>query len=97
MGKLRTILSRLGLASATAIGLSASVQTDSFAQRADELAELACKRALDAGTIEALENYLFEFPDAPTACRVLAQNTLGAFGPGGGGDPDNPGNGGYGG
>lgn len=96
MGKLLTILARLGLASAAALGVSASVQTSSYAQGVDEVAELACKRALDAGTIEALEDYLFRFPDAPTACRVLAQNALGGFGPGGGPDPGDPG-GGYGG
>lgn len=84
MGKLIAILSRLGLAGAAAFGISASFPADSYAQRADEVAELECKRALDAGTIEAIEEYLFRFPDAPTACRVLALNSLEAFGSGGG-------------
>ena len=55
-------------------------------------AELACEQALKIGTIEALENYLHRYPNAPTACKALALNSLSQFSPtgrtlGGGGDP----------
>ncbi|MGX5842561.1 hypothetical protein ACWGTI_17740 [Mesorhizobium sp. ArgA1] len=49
-------------------------------------AELACEQALKIGTIEALEDYLHRYPDAPSACKALALNSLGQFGPEGG-DP----------
>lgn len=47
-------------------------------------AELACEQALKLGTIEALEDYLHRYPDAPSACKALALNSLSQFGPGGG-------------
>ena len=47
-------------------------------------AELACEQALKLGTIEALEDYLHRYPNAPSACKALALNTLSQFGPGGG-------------
>ena len=47
-------------------------------------AELACEQALKTGTIEALEDYLHRYPNAPTACKALALNSLSQFGPEGG-------------
>jgi hypothetical protein len=47
-------------------------------------AELACEQALKTGTIEALEDYLHRYPNAPSACKALALNSLSQFGPGGG-------------
>ena len=98
MSWLRRILTRAALVAATALGLTVSVNTDSLAQRGlDEEAERACERALALGTIEAIEDYLFNYPNAPTACKVLAMNALSPFGPNPGG-PGTPGpNPGYGG
>ncbi|TPL96860.1 hypothetical protein FJ960_25500 [Mesorhizobium sp. B2-3-11] len=47
-------------------------------------AELACEQALKIGTIEALEDYLHRYPNAPTACKALALNSLSQFAAGGG-------------
>ncbi|RWA58507.1 hypothetical protein [Mesorhizobium sp.] len=60
-------------------------------------AELACERALKLGTIEALEDYLHRFPNAPTACKALALNSLAQFGANGGDGEHGEGGGGYGG
>ena len=46
-------------------------------------AELACEQALRIGTIEALEEYLHRYPNAPTACKALALNSLSQFSPNG--------------
>ncbi|AZO24726.1 hypothetical protein EJ070_31365 [Mesorhizobium sp. M1E.F.Ca.ET.045.02.1.1] len=47
-------------------------------------AELACEQALKIGTIEALEDYLHRYPNAPTACKALALNSLAQFSADGG-------------
>ncbi len=47
-------------------------------------AELACEQALKIGTIEAIENYLHRYPNAPTACKAVALNTLAQFSANGG-------------
>ncbi|MDX8433810.1 MULTISPECIES: hypothetical protein [Mesorhizobium] len=60
-------------------------------------AELACEQALRIGTIEALEDYLHRYPNAPTACKALALNSLAQFGPDGDGGDHGEGGGGYGG
>ncbi|TIT62144.1 MAG: hypothetical protein E5W60_15435 [Mesorhizobium sp.] len=60
-------------------------------------AELACEQALKIGTIEALEDYLHRYPNAPTACKALALNTLAQFNPNGGDGNNGDGGGGYGG
>ncbi|BCG95835.1 hypothetical protein [Mesorhizobium sp. 131-2-1] len=60
-------------------------------------AELACEQALKIGTIEALEDYLHRYPNAPTACKALALNTLAQFGPNGHDGDHGDGGGGYGG
>jgi len=60
-------------------------------------AELACEQALKIGTIEALEDYLHRYPNAPTACKALALNTLAQFNPNGGDGDHGDGGGGYGG
>lgn len=49
-------------------------------------AELACEQALKIGTIEALEDYLHRYPNAPTACKALALNSLSQFAVNGGGN-----------
>jgi hypothetical protein len=49
-------------------------------------AELACEQALKVGTIEALEDYLHRYPNAPTACKALALNSLSQFAANGGGN-----------
>jgi len=68
--------------------LGLSVAFSDAAQATTEVgvkeAELACEQALKIGTIEALEDYLHRYPNAPTACKALALNSLSQFGPGGG-------------
>jgi hypothetical protein len=81
MRKLRNIF----LVGLNAIGISVSLASGSaeaqVLQCDPEEAECACERALELGTIEALEDYLFRYPDAPTACTALALNTLSQFTP----------------
>jgi len=60
-------------------------------------AELACEQALKTGTIEALEDYLHRYPNAPTACKALALNSLGQFAGGDGSGEHGEGGGRYGG
>ncbi|WP_192181340.1 hypothetical protein [Mesorhizobium amorphae] len=60
-------------------------------------AELACEQALRIGTIEALEDYLHRYPNAPTACKALALNSLSQFAAGGGNGNGGDGGGRYGG
>ena len=71
-------LSLLGLS--VALSGAAQAKTDVGVQEA----ELACEQALKIGTIEALEDYLHRYPNAPSACKALALNSLSQFGPGGG-------------
>ena len=59
--------------------------------------ELACEQALKTGTIEALEDYLHRYPNAPTACKALALNSLGQFAGGDGSKDHGEGGGRYGG
>lgn len=84
-------LSLLGLS--VALSGAAQAKTDVGVQEA----ELACEQALKTGTIEALEDYLHRFPNAPTACKALALNSLSQFGPEGGNSPGGDGGNGYGG
>jgi hypothetical protein len=81
MRKFRNIF----LVGLNALGIGVALATSS-AEAQDicepEDAECACERALEVGTIEALEDYLFRYPDAPTACTALALNTLSQFTPG---------------
>ncbi|OHV86865.1 hypothetical protein [Mesorhizobium sp. ORS 3428] len=60
-------------------------------------AELACERALKIGTIEALEDYLHRYPNAPTACKALALNSLAQFAASGAGNGNGDGGHRYGG
>lgn len=60
-------------------------------------AELACEQALKIGTIEALEDYLHRYPNAPTACKALALNSLSQFAANGGGNGNGDGGHRYGG
>jgi len=54
--------------------------------------EDACRQALEVNTIEALEEFLRNFPNGSSACRALALNSLGSF-QGADDDPE-PGDGG---
>jgi|GEM_PF-4850140 len=77
MRKIHTLL----LGGLSVLGLS--VGFSGVAQAQNEVgvkeAELACEQALKLGTIEALENYLHRYPNAPTACKALALNNLSQF------------------
>jgi hypothetical protein len=86
MSKIRALL----LSGMSALGLTVGTSNVAFAQSEYDIAEAerACERALEIGTIEALEDYLFRYPEAPTACRARALNTLSAFG--GDENPDPP-------
>lgn len=53
-----------------------------FSEEDLELANRECQRALELGTIEALEEYLERFKRYPTACLTLALNRLNDFTPG---------------
>ena len=74
---------KFGLAALGALGASVAVSNVGQAQTVsiDFRAEEACQQALEAGTIEALEEFLFRYPDAPRECRVLALSQLSAFSP----------------
>jgi hypothetical protein len=84
-------LSLLGLS--VALSGAAQAKTDVGVQEA----ELACEQALKIGTIEALEDYLHRYPNAPTACKALALNSLGQFAGGDGSNEHGEGGGRYGG
>lgn len=45
--------------------------------------ERECREALEAGTIDALEDFLRRYPDGNSACYALAYNALGQFSPNG--------------
>lgn len=77
-----TVLGIVGIGVSTPSQASAQM---TFAQMQQD-AELACEAALKEDTIEALEEYLRKYPLASTACRALAQNALGGFGPSNQGD-----------
>jgi len=85
-------LSLLGLSVAFSDAAQASVDPGGVKE-----AELACELALKTGTIEALEDYLHRYPNAPTACKALALNSLGQFAGGEGGKDHGEGGGRYGG
>jgi hypothetical protein len=71
-------LSLLGLSVAMSNAAQAQIEVAPIKE-----AELACEQALKIGTIEALEDYLHRFPNAPTACKALALNSLSQFAAGG--------------
>ena len=81
--------------------LGLSVAFSDVAQAQTEVgvkeAELACEQALKTGTIEALEDYLHRYPNAPTACKALALNSLSQFAGGDGSKDHGEGGGRYGG
>ncbi len=88
----------LGLLGIMGLGVVTTGHAD--AQSRDDLlrqAELACDRALQENTIEALEEYLRLFPNAPTSCKVLALNALSSFSPSDGDGPQPTANSSYGG
>ncbi|RUW04831.1 hypothetical protein, partial [Mesorhizobium sp. M1A.F.Ca.IN.020.03.1.1] len=72
-------LSLLGLSVAFSNAAQAQIEVAPIKE-----AELACEQALKIGTIEALEDYLHRYPNAPTACKALALNSLSQFAGGGG-------------
>jgi hypothetical protein len=76
MRKIRSIL----LTGLSALGLTVVSSDGAKAQSVDvAAAELACEKALQIGTIEALEEYLYRYPNAPTACKALAMTSLDRF------------------
>jgi hypothetical protein len=81
MRRIHTLL----LGGLSLLGLSAGFTEVAQAQNQVGVkeAELACEQALRLGSIEALENYLHRYPDAPTACKALALDTLSQFSPNG--------------
>ncbi|MDG4854829.1 MULTISPECIES: hypothetical protein [unclassified Mesorhizobium] len=85
-------LSLLGLSVAFSNAAQAQIEVAPIKE-----AELACEQALKIGTIEALEDYLHRYPNAPTACKALALNSLSQFGTGGGNGNGGDGGGRYGG
>ena len=90
-------LQSLLLGGLSVLGLSVAFSGAAQATIDVKEAELACEQALRTGTIEALEDYLHRFPNAPTACKALALNSLSQFGPEGGDSPGGDGGNGYGG
>lgn len=56
------------------------ISSQSFSDRTRE-AECACDAALEAGTIEALEEFLEEYGWADSECRTRALNRLAMFEP----------------
>jgi len=73
-------LQSLLLSGLSVLGLSVAFSGTAQATINVKEAELACEQALRTGTIEALEDYLHRFPNAPTACKALALNSLSQFG-----------------
>lgn len=80
-------LIQLLLATVGSIGISSLLPTGASAIDRDLAteAEEACRVALEADTIQALEEYLNKYPRASTACRALATEALSDFSPGGDG------------
>ncbi len=62
------------------LGAGIAIPQQSVSAAVPETPELACKDALEKNTIEALEEYLRQYPDADTACRTLALDSLNQFG-----------------
>jgi hypothetical protein len=77
MRKIQSLL--LGGLSLLGVSVAFSGATQAQSEAGVKEAELACEQALKIGTIEALENYLHRYPNAPTACKALALNTLSQF------------------
>lgn len=78
------LLALVGLASAGAgVGMGSATAQEVSSLELRKQADLACEEALRKNTIEALEEFLRLYSDAPTACLALAQNALQGFQPGG--------------
>lgn len=76
------LLALVGLASAGAgVGIGSATAQEVSSLELRKQADLACEDALRKNTIEALEEYLRLYPDAPTACLTLARNALQGFQP----------------
>jgi len=69
------------LAIFAATGVSTAVYSDDAHAEYQREAELECNRALELGTIEALEEYLRKYRFANTNCRVLALRALNNYSP----------------
>jgi hypothetical protein len=77
MRKIQSLL--LGGLSILGVSVAFSGATQAQTDVRVKEAELACEQALKIGTIEALENYLHRYPNAPTASNALALNSLSQF------------------
>jgi hypothetical protein len=75
----RVVKSLLMLLSAVGIGTTGLPSSTSAQFNARLLEEEECQRALDARTIEALDEFLRRYPDSN--CRYRALDALRAFGP----------------
>ena len=83
------------LAAAGSLGISVSLASGASAQSVDLAAlqaeaDEACSAALEADTIEALEEYLNKYPDVSSACTALATEALNQFVPTNDGPPAGP-------
>ena len=61
------------------LGTGANMQAASAATPDQQIAEEACREALELNTIDALEAFLMKYPNANTACRAKALSRLNEF------------------